>query len=278
MKLKSILTNRDYQNWPSWHIVSEWEDELSKNLDVPIKNIPRSNNIYKKYFKVIDFKYFNGYLAKTINGYFNYGYYSIYFEMRPKGKRNLLTVGNTVPIIIDFWDKNSIENFKNVYADCPYILVTSLEVLNFLLNNHIKNKLIHFPMTLPSIYRLKSNEIFDKKYDIVLAGRKNAVLWDFLKQFENKNPRIEYLYQVQIDGDLYYESNKTGIVGKFQARSEYMGLLKQAKIAFYSAPGCDGGEERTKGFNPVTPRFFELVASGCYMFDIQKQKKRIIIY
>ena len=120
-------------------------------------------------------------------------------------------------------------------------------------------------MTLPSMYRLNPAQSFDKKIDIILAGRKNPVLWNFLKQYEAAHPDVEYLHQIRKDGELYYESNKKGIVGKFHTRREYMNLLKTAKVAFYATPGMDGGERRTGGFNPVTPRLFELLSGGCHI-------------
>ena len=120
-------------------------------------------------------------------------------------------------------------------------------------------------MTLPSMYRLNPAQSFDKKIDIILAGSKNPVLWNFLKQYEAAHPDVEYLHQIRKDGELYYESNKKGIVGKFHTRREYMNLLKTAKVAFYATPGMDGGERRTGGFNPVTPRLFELLSGGCHI-------------
>lgn len=267
MRLKSIITDRQHKSWPSWHIVYEWEDELSKLLELPLKNSPfGSKNIIFKIIKRIDKKFFNGnifhaiyHLLETNTGY------SIYFEMNPLYYKNFSNSKKTIPIIIDFWDKDNISKFKLYYANCPYILVTSKEVYDFLKENGAHPKLFHFPMSLPTIYKLNPNETFQKKYDIILAGRKNPVLWEYLKKFELVNPNIEYLYQVQKDGELYYESNKRGIIGKFHTRSAYIALLKQSKIAFYTTPGIDGGERRTNGFNPVTPRIFELLCSGCWI-------------
>ncbi len=267
MKLKTILTDRHYQNWPSWHIVYEWEDELSDSLKLPLKNSPDGRrNLFCRMLKIVDNKIFKGQLNYMISSWRNRASdYFIYFEMCTKNYKSFSNSPRAVPIIIDFWDKNKIKHFKKFYADCPYLLITNLEVLEFLKENHVKNKLIHFPMSLPSIYKLNPTRLFDKKIDILLAGRKNAVLWDYLKRFEVKNPEIEYLHQVQKDGVLYYESNKRGIVGQYHSRSEYMDLIKSAKVAFYSTPGIDGGEIRTGGFNPVTPRFFELLSGGCQL-------------
>lgn len=46
IKVKRILSDRHYQTWPSWHIVYEWEDEISQILQIPIAKSP--NNKYLK--------------------------------------------------------------------------------------------------------------------------------------------------------------------------------------------------------------------------------------
>jgi hypothetical protein len=267
MELNGIFTDRHYQNWPSWHIVYEWEDELSHALHLPMKNSPEgSKYTLCRAFKRVDHKIFNGRIGCMITDLVHKDKDCyLYFEMCAKQYKSFSNSRRTIPVIIDFWDKEGVEHFKKLYADCPYILVTSLEVFDFLKANQIKNNLVHFPMTLPSMYRLSPNQSLDKKVDIILAGRKNPVLWDFLKQFEITHPEVEYLHQIQKNGELYYESNKRGIVGKFHTRSEYMNLLKTAKVAFYATPGMDGGERRTGGFNPVTPRFFELLSGSCHI-------------
>lgn len=268
MKLKRILTDRHFQNWPSWHIVYEWENELSNLLKLPLKNTPRikSNFIYRN-FKRIDNRLFKGKLDFFLNTLLITVKYSLYFEMSVQNHKRFSSSRKVIPVIVDFWGKTNIEHFKKIYADCPLLLITSLEVLNFLKENHIKNKLIHFPMSLPSIYKLMPDQIFKKEYDIVLAGRINGVLWDYLKQYEIHHPEVEYLHQIEKEGELYYVSNKRGIIGNFHTRSEYMNLIKSAKVAFYSTPGIDGGEKRTNGFNPVTPRFFELLSAGCHIIS-----------
>lgn len=270
MKVKKILSDRYYQTWPSWQIVYEWENELSNSLNLPIinspANIPTTNNFLYRKLKSIDTRFFKGRLDESLNEILTLlAEYSLYFEMHPKNYKSFSNSKKTIPIVVDFWDKSNIELYKRIYLNCPCLLVTSLEVLNFLKENNFKNRLIHFPMSLPSIYKLEPNYLFDKKYDIVLAGRTNSVLWNYLKNYELQNPEIEYLYQIEQNGELYYISNKRGIIGKIHSREEYINLIKSARISFYATPGLDGGEERTNGFNPVTPRFFELLAAGCHL-------------
>lgn len=266
MKIEHILTDRHYATWPSWQIVFEWENEISNLLNIKLKNSQIPTKSIGKLFKKIDNKLFNGklsyavYKAKNKNNDL-----SLYFEMRPIYKRNFSNDTNTIPVIIDFWERDNIDKFKKYYGQCPCLLVTNLEVVDFLKENNFPTEVIHFPMCLPSIYKLEKTQNFEKKYDLVLAGRTNPVLLDFLNQYEEKHPDFEYLSQTLKDNELYYQSNKKGIIGKFQSRTEYYNLIKSAKISFYSTPGIDGGKIKTKGFNPVTPRFFELLSAGCHV-------------
>lgn len=271
MKLTRILSDRHYQTWPSWHIVYEWENEISKCLNLPIINSPIKKNrdtynfLYRKFIS-IDNKIFKGKINELLYETVNYTLeLSLYFEMHPTLRENFSNNKKTIPVIVDFWGKSNIESFKKIYRKCPYLLITSLEVLNFLKENHIGNKLLHFPMSLPSIYKLEPDMLFEKKYDIILAGRTNSVLWNYLKQYEVQHPEIEYLHQIQKNGEIYYTSNKSGIIGKVQTRKEYINLIRKGRVSFYATPGIDGGEKRTNGFNPVTPRFFELLSAGCHI-------------
>ena len=270
MKLSGILSDRHYQTWPSWHIIYEWENEISETLNLPISNSPLQKNNYKEHFfykkfKGIDVRLFKGNLEKLIYETINYKEdFSLYFQMHPVFQKTFSNHRKTIPVIVDFWSKPDVELFKKIYCKCPYLLITSLEVLNFLEESNVQNRLIHFPMSLPSKYRINPGQSFEKKYDIVLAGRVNSVLWKYLKKFEEENPQIEYLYQVHKNDELYYTSSKNGLVGKVHSREDYIELIRSARISFYSTPGIDGGEIRTKGF-PVTPRLLELLSAGCHI-------------
>jgi len=265
--LQSILTDRHYQTWPSWQIVYEWEDELSDLFQLALSNTPPlPSNFIHSTFKRFDNRFLQGYLEHSLRRLQKpSSALSLYFEMYMKPYKCFSNEVSTVPVLIDFWLQADVKVLRKMYAHCPYLLVTNLEVLHFLKKHQFANKLIHFPMTLPSKYMLNGNEMFDKKYDIVVAGRKNSVLWEYLLRYEKQHPEIEYLYQVEQEGELYYRSNKQGIIGKFQSREEYIGLLQSAKAAFYATPGMDAGAERTAGFNPLTPRFLELLSAGCHV-------------
>jgi hypothetical protein len=114
-------------------------------------------------------------------------------------------------------------------------------------------------------YKLLPRTRFPKTYDIVLAGRTNPVLRSYLDVFKAKFPEVEFVCPVETATGTHYVSNKKGIIVKFEKRSDYMNLLRSGKISFYSTPGIDGGEKRTGGLNPVTPRFLELLSAQCLL-------------
>ena len=87
-----------------------------------------------------------------------------------------------------------------------------------------------------------------KKYDVILIGRQNPVLKRFLDQYKKTHP----------DLTIFIPSKQ-----ELASRDGYLDSMKKSRIALYATPGIDGGEKRTNGFSQVTPRFLEMVASGC---------------
>jgi hypothetical protein len=273
LKPSQIYTDRHFRRQVSQQIVYEWEDELASSLSLRLKksplpkNRPEANNslVYST-FKRWDSKIFKGRLNYLLNQLKAYkANDSFYFEMYPKYYRNFSNSKKVIPIIVDFWDRNKVAEFNSFYQNCPCLLVTSLEVLHFLKRRGNRNKLVYFPLSLPTKYKLIPDQVFEKKFDIVLAGRVNHVLMSFLKKYERIHPEIEYVFRDGKNEDACYRSNQCGELGKIQSRSDYFNLIRAGRISFYSTPGMDGGETRTNGFNPVTPRFFELLAAGCHI-------------
>lgn len=263
MKLSNILSDRHYNHQPSWQIVYEWENEIAQALHLTITSTPK-NKLLGGCLKQKEHRLLNNRFTDYIDAFFTPSTFnSLYFELYTRRNKGFYNNNRTIPIIVDYWNNNSTQKTKNNYQNCPAVLVTSLEVLNYFKTYKINERLIHFPMSLPSKFLLKPDTVFDKKYDIVLAGRANPVLLNYLKEFEQQHPEIEYLYQIMHKGSLYYSSNQRGIIGKFDTREEYLQLIRASRVSFYATPGIDGGEQRTGSFNPVTPRFFELLSAGC---------------
>jgi len=263
MRLKKILSHRRTELWPSWQLVYEWEDILSIQLDLPIAHVSKTYVILFKIFRRLGLSSLVQWIdlkGKETSGQ------SLYFVMNADKYFNYPLTKNTVPVIIDFYlSKQDLPEFYAAYKNCECVLISSLEAFNFLKNNNCPLEIHHFPLSLPDKYKLYENSTFEKKINVLFAGRRNPILWDYVKKYAEENPDFEYVYQTNQNGILLYESNKKGILGEFNSREGYINLLRSAKISFYATPGMDEIENRTNGFNQVTPRFFELLSSGCLL-------------
>ena len=272
MRIKNIVTERFTENWPSYHLIYEWEDVLASILKVPIVDIRLSqpNSFANRYIRRLAtsrlgwvFKY----LANVANGFLNSANdeKSLVFELSVNNHESFANSGKAVPVIVDFWKQIDLPAFYQSYRNVKLVLVSSLEVVHYLHAQQCPLNIKHFPLSLSDTYQLKADSYYPKKYDILFAGRGNTVLMEFMHRFVAKFPETEFLQQQEIEGELYYVSNKQGLIGKFHSRAEYMELLRASKISFYSTPGIDGGEKRTGGFNPVTPRYLELLSAQCLL-------------
>lgn len=261
MKIRGILTERRNWNWRSGQIVSEWEDSISRNLDIPICYV-------QKLFGIILWrinKYRLGKLLILIDSLRSVKNFYLYFNMTAKVEVQLPSFKNIIPIIIDFWlTESKLKEFYKVQSNCRLMLISSKEVYEFLKRNKCPIPIAHFPLSLPDKYISSDLINYEKTIDFLFAGRRDTIIWSYIKIYEKENPDIEYVYQ-ELEGKIpNYISNKRGkLAGDYFARESYVRLLRNAKIAFYSTPGEDPTKEGANGFNQVTPRFLELLASGC---------------
>jgi len=265
MVFKAIYSDRHFQNWPSWQLVFEWEDEISKRMNIPILNSPIPKTKVEKLISAFFLKYFkNDFTSYNFKFLLDSKKY-LYFEMILRKNKSFSNSKKVIPIIIDFWKSESVKEFEDNYKRSTFVLISSLEVLYYLKSAGCNLKLYHFPLSLPDSYYLSPSTVFKKKIDVIVTGIRNPILWKFLKKYEKQNPQIEYYFQEKIDSILYYRSNKNKELINIQSREAYVNLIRQARVALYATPGIDGGEKRTGGFNQITPRFLEFLAAGCHV-------------
>jgi hypothetical protein len=265
MKFKKMLTNRSFMPMPSWQIVYEWEDDLSEGLGLELKDAA-----FQKYMFDNPFTRFllgSSLLSKTVS-FFDLrlarNNKAIAFDLFPRPSFSYITSVNVVPLIIDFWKNTDLIKFQFNYRNCPFICVSSLEALNFLKAKNLPMTFYHLPLSISERYKADYDQIYkEKKYDVILAGRENPILEQYLSQYLKKNPKVNVVQRKIENGKISFYSSVDGDLGEFNSRERYFELLKLCRIGFYSTPGIDGGEQRTGGFNPVTPRFLELMAAGC---------------
>jgi len=253
-----IKTNRKIDNWPSQDSVYEWEDYLLKGLN-------GSRFTYSTDME----RYFNRFVERTnwnIFSLFSQNCYEFQWEMEVRLKNSSYNRSNLIPSIIDFHlSKDQLEDFLSAYRNNLFILISSLEAFDFLKENSFPKKIYHFPLSIADCYRINPTTQFEKEYDLVLVGRQNPVLEEYLKKYTDKNNDFVYVHRTLKGNNFDYYTSKGEFLGNINSRKGYIELIRKSKIGFYSTPGIDGGEERTKGFNQVTPRFLELIAFGCHI-------------
>ena len=277
MRLAAILSTRSYLKAPLYHLIYEWEDDLGAVFRVPVlKALPvfrrlLINKVSRKILKTAGQPLFATFsnlvefanIFRPANGYY------LVYELGANTEPNFSTSSKAIPAFIDLWKQTDWDAFAQLYQACPLVLISSLETLMYMKSIGCPLNLAHFPLSLSDRHRTAPGTVYEKKYDILLAGRldirTSQILRDYLQTFTQKYPQTEFLYQQEIAGEFHYVSNQRGPIGKFQSREAYIELLRASKISFYSTPGLDGGEKRTGGFNPVTPRYLELLNAQCLL-------------
>jgi hypothetical protein len=268
MAIGEVCTDRFVagHDHPSWHLVHEWEDEIAAWADVPI--VDARDRVGRRPSRVTSA--LSGlpgvsHAITALDSMREGDPKSFYFAMTPQGADSLSASPSVIPMIVDFWKTVSPRSFHRTYRRSRLVLISSLEAFEFLKGLACPLNLRHFPLSLPDKYRLVPGDAFDKKYDVVIAGRSSPVLVDFMERYAREHPEVEYVYRLKEDDGHRYASNKSGPLGGVGNRAGYMSLLRAARVGLYATPGLDGGEGRTGGFNPVTPRLLELLAAGCHV-------------
>lgn len=261
MKIKGILTERHVKKGASFQIVTEWEDAISNELKI-------SKHEVKNWMYVIvrNLKRFNlSWLFLWVESLRPVKSYYLLFDMEATTYIRFPSFKNVIPIIIDFWlTPKELPSFYKALSNCKLALITSREVYDTLKANGCPIAIAHFPLSIPDKYISSYKSIHDKTYDFVFAGRKDPVFFDYVRKYEKENPQIEYVYKQVEDNSSVYVSNKRGkLPDDYSVRQNYRNLIKNCKIAFYSTPGIDSAKKSANNYNQITPRFLELISSGC---------------
>lgn len=256
MEFKKIITKRELETWPSWDLVFEWEDAFCHYLSLNLKYDKEIR--YNKYYMKLP-SLFDIFLTKEN---------SIVFEMKPQLINNRNNKKNIIPYIIDFYlkEKKELQLFYSSYNKCPFVIISSLEVYNYLRQLSCPLRCVHLALSISDKYRITPRTRFEKPYDLVLMGRQNPVLLSYFEDYIKKSSRkIKYVYRIQEGRIFNYYTSDGELIGDINTREKYITLLRKSKICLFSTPGIDGGEKRTNGFNQVTPRFLEFISAGCHV-------------
>lgn len=262
--LKQIYTKRGYEHNHFWDLVYEWEDCLSSYFDIPLVNEPQS---FDRILKGIPFLYKINTRGK-LSLCFQMGAEVVpsrmkciqeFFGLRAKN------INDVIPVIIDFWQsKDDIKSLERAYSRNKAVLVTSAEAIEFLKENNVRINYVHWPLSLPDKYSISPNTEFEKKYDLALMGRQNHLLYNFLQSYIKTHPDFVYAYAKRENGHLNYYTNHGVYVGNADTREGYFDIMRGARCGLYATPGLDN-KVGANGYNQITPRFLELLSSGCYV-------------
>lgn len=255
MNLTQIYTKRSIkgQNYAQ-PIIYEWEDIISKELDINVCQYPK---IYRWINKFRIHTTFIGPLNNTFRFVINGRDYD-----EPMNNKNI------IPCIIDFFEKgNQLQEFYKKHSENKITLLSSPFDYAYLKENNCPLNIGLFAYSLSDKYAISEKKI-EKKYDIVLTGRQDPLLYSFFKEYVKKHPDVTYVKRGQeLDNDVnktkdYYLNGKE-CLGSIESREDFMKLQSQGRATLYGVQGYLDGF--TKGFYHMTPHFLEIIACGCHV-------------
>ena len=264
MNLRSIITARHIQNAPFWQIVWEWEDAIASYLRLPlVKQQPylfgnKDTKLDRLLFRPSAFSYSEFLLGQS-------DLPALRFHINPPWVHGYHTRSNVVPIVIDCW-RNELHRIPVMFRRQKAIFVCNLEAVNILKASEPLLPIHYLPVSLTESDI--PNEIPQKDIDILSYGRTHPDLVQWGHQFAAEHPEVRFCWIGTHEGRpvLYEKGQKTEMGSSRQA---LMNVLARSRIVLQSSPGIHAQEfERTGGFSPVTPRFFEAAAKCCHMVGI----------
>jgi len=256
MKMQSIISQRTNEGIYWFDLVYEWEDILKDQMGLSFVHQKRilNSKIALKFHRLFS-------MLQTNKN-------ALAFEMTTSNLR-VNNNKNIIPWIIDFYpSQKTLKDFYRSYNKNKAILISSRQVYQYLLNAKCPLNIWHVALSLSDKYEINKGIQFDKIYNLVVTGRSNPVLMEYLERYVKENKEFVYVYQKQKDKHQHYYMSTGEYIGVFDSREEYISLLRQSRMAFYSTSGVDGDARKgTNGFHQVTPKFLEFIASGCHVLS-----------
>ena len=258
MRINQVLTNRNQSNGKDYGIVNEWEDIFSEVLGVPLYY-----DNWKKRDKLLFWKF------PWFATLFQTNVPTFMYVMLPTASPHGNNKRNIIPCMIDFYSREDKElrDFYSRYDKNPIVLISSREAYDFLISVRCPLNIKHLPLSISDKYRVCSSTRFAKRYDVVMLGRQNIILQDYLKLYSQSHKDLTYVYGEKEGRYFRYYDDCGKDLGCLTSREDYMRLMRLSRIGLYSTPAMDGGRTDTNGFNQVTPRFLEYIVNGCHVIS-----------
>ena len=255
MNLMQIYARRSVsgQNYAQ-PIIYEWEDIISNELNIPIIQYPEFYRIVNKigiHTPVI------GPLRDTFRFVTNGRNYD-----EPMNNKHI------IPCIIDFFEnKKQLQEFYIKHSKNKIVLLSSPFDYEYLKDNNCPLNIGLFAYSLSDKYII-SDRKQEKKYDIVLTGRQDPLLYSFFIEYIKRHPDVTYVKRgKELENDMkktkeYYANGKE-CLGSIESRGDFINLQTQGRVTLYGVQGYYDGY--TKGFYHMTPHFLETIACGCHV-------------
>ncbi|MCR5414055.1 MAG: glycosyltransferase family 1 protein [Kiritimatiellae bacterium] len=245
-RITSIITARFLNKEPWRDIIYEWEDVLADALNAKLADCRKCTSA-----------------PPDGAG----GGLSLTFKLQAKQAEHS-NRRDVVPWIIDFYLRTDeeLQTFYNAFSRNPLVLVSSREAYEFLKEKRCPLNIRHVGLSLPDKYALKPDAKFEKKYDVLNAGRPSKQMAEWLERYADSHPGFVYVMRQYLNTEKHYAvavTQKNEKVGYCDTREQYFGLLRMAKVSMYSTQSIDGDRQAANGYNQVTPRFLEILACGC---------------
>jgi len=260
MKLTQILSSREVENLFYSSIVYEWEDDIHSSLNLEmIYKRTWMTRWYTRFFP-LDKLYMLG-KGNALEFRMNYGIGDYTY--------NFWKTSKVIPVIIDWYlKKELIPQFNKQFRKQPVVLITSREAYEVLKISGCQVHIAHWPLSLSDRYRISATTFFEKDYDLALVGaHQNPVLLKWLEKYCDGHPDFVYILTKK-EGSHFCNFSSTGsFLGYNDTREEYMATIRRAKCCLYTTPGIDAVASHTNGYSQVTPRYLEMIASGCHVIS-----------
>ncbi len=250
MELDGILTQRALEKRVSFDLVYAWEDIFSRELGIPL--VGRNRMVEALYRRLP-----GRHSVPTGDKRF------LLTEMEPLPGGNAYNRAQVIPYWVDFFLREpSLPALVRSYDACPAIFVSSREAYEFLREQGTGLPLYHLALSLPD--SVLTDELPEKRYDVALMGRPDAVLGDFFRRYVADHPCTYVYRRIENGRFLYYDQTET-CLGDVDDHAKFMDLMRRCRVGLYATPGMDDTDGRTHGFSQVTPRFLEYLSAGCHV-------------
>ena len=178
MKIKQILSKR-FQKGQNYAqpIIYEWEDVIAQELSIPVIQYSIIYRIINRLGLHISFLP----LHKD----------SFRFVVNGRDFDEPMNNKHVIPCVIDFFEReNQLLDFYENHSKNKLILVSSPFDYQYLINNHCTLKVGLFPYSISDKYKISN---VAKKYDVVLTGRQDPLLYSFFKRYVKEHPTVSYV-------------------------------------------------------------------------------------